>query len=58
MNKSYVVSIQYDEETGDQVIPLPEELLLELNWLPGDTIIWKPQEDGSFILSKQEIDNA
>ena len=51
MNKSYVVSIQYDEETGDQVIPLPEELLLELNWLPGDTIIWKPQDDGSFILS-------
>ena len=58
MSEKYTVQIEYDEETGDQVIPLPEKLLLDLNWFPGDIIVWEANNDGSFTLSKKEFENA
>ena len=45
--------IQYDADTKDYFIEIPEEITKGLNWQEGDEIDWK--EDGKgYILSKVE----
>lgn len=42
-----------DPETGDLIIDIPNELIEELGWEVGDTIVYEPHEDGSIIVRKQ-----
>ena len=45
----------YVEQQGDDLIlPLPDQLLTEVGWAPGDIITWDIQEDGTVILKKKE----
>ena len=48
-NKTYTTRVDYDEETGDYVIPLPEELCAELGWNTGDTFKWEIKDDGIYL---------
>ena len=54
MNK-YSVNIEQDE-TGELLLPLPEQLLAKLGWEAGDTLKWDVQKDGSILLSKVETE--
>lgn len=45
-NKTYTARVEYDESTGDYVIPLPEELCAQQGWNTGDTFKWEITEDG------------
>lgn len=49
--KRYVVEVQEGEQ-GDQILPLPEELLKEAGWKEGDTLNWKDNLDGTYTLTK------
>jgi hypothetical protein len=51
---SYIVTLETDPETGDLVLPLPDELLKEAGWKTGDTLDWKDNGDGTFSMTKQE----
>ena len=51
---SYLVTLETDPETGDLVLPLPDELLKEAGWKTGDTLDWKDNGDGTFSMTKQE----
>lgn len=51
---SETVYVQYDEKTGDYVLPLPEKMCADLNWNSGDTLVWTMGEDGTIMLSKKE----
>jgi hypothetical protein len=43
----------YLEQDGDDLIlPIPDEVLEELNWKEGDVLIWDIKPDGSIILRK------
>ena len=52
----YTSCIGYDQEIGDYVLELPNELTLELNWSSGDTIEWIDNQDGTWTLRKVEND--
>jgi antitoxin component of MazEF toxin-antitoxin module len=41
-----------EQEGDDLVLPIPDEVLKELNWREGDVLIWDIKEDGSIILRK------
>jgi hypothetical protein len=42
------------EEDGDDLImPLPQELLDELDWRTGDTLVWTEHSEGSWSLRKK-----
>ena len=56
--KSYTIKVEFDEESGDYVLPFPDELILELDWKSGDVIQWIDNKDGSWTLSKKEEKNA
>lgn len=42
------------EDGENLVLPLPLEMLQELGWEPGDTLIWTDNEDGTFSLRKRD----
>ena len=55
---SYIVTIETDPETGDLVLPLPDELLKEAGWKTGDTLDWKDNGDGTFSMTKQKTEET
>ena len=55
---SWIVELEEDLETGDLVMPLPEEMLRELGWVIGDTLVWNiDKETGDWNLSKSVNEN-
>jgi hypothetical protein len=52
---SYTVYIEEDNETGDLILPLPQEMLDELGWDTGDVLDWQNNENGTYTLSKKEL---
>jgi hypothetical protein len=41
-------------EDGDLYIEFPDELLGEVNWKEGDTLVWTDLKNGSWSLSKKD----
>lgn len=42
---SYTVTLEEDPESGELILPLPEEFLKENDWQEGDEIDWHLTED-------------
>ena len=51
---TWTITVEEDKETGDLVIPFPEDLLVEAGWNIGDKIYWTDNKDGSWTLSKNK----
>ncbi len=47
-----IVVLEQDEN-GDLILPLTDEVCAELGWKAGDTVIWKDQGNGSFLIEKK-----
>ncbi|MDB4318278.1 AbrB/MazE/SpoVT family DNA-binding domain-containing protein [bacterium] len=52
--KSWEVIIEEDPETGDAILPLPQEMLDEVGWKSGDNLNWIDRGDGSWAIQKVE----
>ena len=46
----WTVTVKEDPETGDLILPLPEELLKLQGWVEGDILEWT-DNNGSWSLS-------
>lgn len=53
----WTITVEEDPETGDLVIPFSDEMLAEVGWKSGDTLIWTDNTNGSWTLTKKEIEN-
>jgi hypothetical protein len=51
--KSWVVSLEEDEN-GELILPLNDEILNEVGWKTGDNLDWKDLGDGTWSISKVE----
>ena len=49
---SWLLMLQKDPRTKDLYIELPSSLVSDLSWTDDDSLIWTPQKDGSFKVSK------
>ena len=49
---SWLVTIVEDPETGDLVLPIPDDALARQGWAIGDSLAWQDQGDGSWALTK------
>lgn len=49
--KSWTVPIE--EENGELLITLPDEIISELNWKENDILNWIDNGDGSWTLKKE-----
>ena len=52
--KSWEVIIEEDPETGDAILPLPQEMLDEVGWKSGDNLNWIDRGDGSWEIRRVE----
>ena len=53
MNNKWTAYVEQDGD--DLVIPLPDDMLNELGWKTGDTLIWNINEEtGAITLSRKE----
>jgi hypothetical protein len=51
---SWLLMVQENPKTKDHYIDLPNSLVQSLGWTDDDSLIWTPQKDGSFKVSKVE----
>ena len=49
----WIVTLGEDPETGELIMPLPPDLLNQVGWDFGDTLIWNADTDGNLTLSKK-----
>lgn len=52
MNRIFTRTVEYDPETGDYFVEIPEEICRELDLLPGDILTYD-HNDGQVILRKR-----
>jgi hypothetical protein len=55
---SCTVTLETDPTTGELVMPLPPDILAQVGWDIGDTLIWEDMKNGSWKLTKKEDKNA
>lgn len=53
-SSKWTITLEEDPETGDLILPFPEEFLIEVGWVEGDTLKWIDNGDGSWTLQKIE----
>jgi bifunctional DNA-binding transcriptional regulator/antitoxin component of YhaV-PrlF toxin-antitoxin module len=56
IKKVWTVDLQEDPITSDMILEFPPEVLEQAGWREGDSLIWKDNGDGSFMLTKQETE--
>jgi hypothetical protein len=55
--KMTTVYLEEDCKTGELILPIPEDILHAIGASVGDTLYWHTNEDGTVVLSKDEIRN-
>lgn len=46
----YEVITQEDPDTGDLILPLPQELLEKMGWKVGDQLEWLQESNGAWAI--------
>jgi hypothetical protein len=49
---TWTITVEEDPETGECILPFPEDLLEQAGWKEGDTLEWKEASDGAWTLTK------
>ena len=53
-SKRWSVMLEEDEDTGDLILPLTEEMLADIGWELGDVVEWEITENSKSILIKNK----
>ncbi len=51
---AWTITVEEDPETGELILPLPQEMLDFKGWKEGDELEWIDNRDGSWTLEKVE----
>ena len=51
-SNSWTIILEEDHETGDLIMPIPQEVLELQEWQEGDTLEWIDLNNGSWQLKK------
>lgn len=54
MNNNWTITLEEDPQTGELIMPFPPDLLAQVGWDFGDTLIWEDMNNGSWSLRKQD----
>lgn len=53
-NTHWVATVEEDPNTKELVIPFPADMLAQVGWDFGDTLLWSDNQNGSWTISKKE----
>jgi hypothetical protein len=54
MTNNWTITLEEDTETGDLILPLPEDLMQSTGWDIGDTIEWIDNKNGTWTMRKTD----
>jgi len=43
-----------EDSNGELILEFPDELMDNVGWQGGDTLLWQQQENGDWLISKKE----
>lgn len=52
-NKRWTVTLEEDTDSGDLILPIPQEILDLQGWKEGDVLKWEDNGDGSWSLTRK-----
>lgn len=55
-NNSWEVTVETDPDTGEVILPFPDDMIERLGWKEGTTIYWIDNKDGTFTLTDKKQD--
>ena len=55
-DRSWTVTIEEDTDTGEAILPLPDDMLEQLGWSEGTIIYWIDNKNGTYTLTNKEKD--
>ena len=55
---NYTVRLEEDLETGDLILPIPDDVLNQMGWDIGDTLLWEELPNGTISVKKEEHENG
>jgi hypothetical protein len=50
----WTITVEEDPETKELMLPFSDEMLAEVGWQIGDTLVWIDNKDGSWTLRKND----
>ena len=50
----WTVTVDQDPDTGDLILPLPDDMLNQVGWKTDDVLKWIDNKDGTWTLQKKE----
>lgn len=53
LSKSWTVPVEGEDD--DIFFTFPDELIEAMDWKVGDILLWSPNEDGSWVLTKVKV---
>jgi hypothetical protein len=51
---NWIVELEEDIETGELLLPFPQDLLAQMGWAPGTELWWEDNNDGSFSIKQKK----
>jgi hypothetical protein len=51
---SWTVTLEEDPSTGDLILPFTPDMLAQVGWDFGDTLVWEDLHNGSWSLTKKD----
>jgi len=51
---NWTIKLETDPETGELIMPLTPDILRQVGWDIGDTLIWEDLHDGRWSLKKKD----
>ena len=51
---NWTIKLETDPETGELIMPLTPDMLRQVGWDIGDTLIWEDLHDGRWSLKKKD----
>ena len=52
----WTVTLEQDLDTGEAILPLPDDIISQLGWTEGTIIYWIDNKNGTFTLTDKEED--
>lgn len=52
---SWTIKLETDPETGELLIPFPDDLMEQMAWQINDVLVWQDNKDGSWTIKKKEV---
>jgi len=48
-----IIQLELNPETGELILPLPDDLCAQLGWVIGSELSWIDNEDGTYSLKEK-----